>query len=332
MTLPRPGFIAMLTSALLVLMLAALAIGPQSMDAAPLIGAVTGRGDDASAMILFDIRLPRLIAAAMVGATLGMAGAALQGLTRNPLAEPGLLGVSACATLGATLTLYFGIAAAAPMAVQAGAITGALIATALAALFARRMAGINGLILAGVGLSSFAGALMALLLNFAPNPFSLSDMINWTLGSVANRSLNDCAAALPFIAVGMALMLSAARGLSLLVLGEAAAAAHGLNLRSLRWRVIGGTGVAVGGAVALAGAIGFVGIVAPHLVKARVGHVMGRALLPSALVGAMLTVGADMLVRLLPTTTELKLGVVAALFGAPLFLYIALRSQGDRDD
>lgn len=321
-----------LVTLLALLMIAALGIGPQSIDAAPLRALLGGGGDDAARMILFEIRLPRLIAAAMVGAALGMAGAALQGLTRNPLAEPGLLGVSASATLGATMTLYFGLAAAVPMAVQFGAISGALGATALIALIARRLPGINGLILAGVGLSSFAGALMALLLNFAPNPFSLSDMINWTLGSVANRSMADCAAALPFIVAGMALMLSTSRSLSLLVLGESAAAAHGLNVTALRRRIIAGTGIAIGGAVALAGAIGFVGIVAPHLVKARVGHVMGRALVPAALVGAMLTIGADMLVRLLPTTTELKLGVVAALFGAPLFLRIALQNGASRHD
>ncbi len=314
----------LLLAALGLLLVASLATGPQGMDVATLMAAL--RGDDPAATIIIgELRLPRSVAALLTGFALGIAGAALQGLTRNPLAEPGVLGVSACATLGATMVLYFGLAADHAGAVAAGAIGGALAATALLAAFAHRLHGVTSLILVGVGLSSFAGALMALILNFAPNPFSLSDLVNWSLGSVANRSLGDVAVAAPLIVAGSLLLFTQRRALALLAIGDVAAIAHGLNQRRARIVVIGGTGLAVGAAVALAGAVGFVGIVAPHLVRPWFGHDPGRILLPAGLAGAAMLMLADMLIRLAPTGTELRLGVVAALAGAPLFMLIAWR-------
>jgi iron complex transport system permease protein len=286
--------------------------------------------DAAAEIIVGELRLPRTLAAILTGFALGLSGAALQGLTRNPLAEPGVLGVSACATLGATLVLYFGFADQSPFGVGVGAIGGAMAATALLALFARRLHGITPLVLVGVGLSSLAGALMALILNFAPNPFSLSDLVNWSLGSVANRSLIDVAFAAPPILLGTVIALSQRSQLTLLTLGDMAAQAHGLNFRRLQWGVIGGTGLVVGAAVSLAGAVGFVGIVAPHLVRPWVAHNPGRTLLPAGLAGAAMLVLADLLIRLLPTSTELRLGVVAALAGAPLFMAIAWRRGAQR--
>ena len=321
---PKTPLFAILMLLLLTLTLASLATGPSGVDAATLVAALVGK-DPAASIIIGELRLPRTLAALIVGFALGLSGAALQGLTRNPLAEPGVLGVSACATLGATLMLYFGVAASNPLGVAGGAIAGALVATAILAAFARRLTGIATLILVGVGLSSLAGALMALLLNFAPNPFSLSDLVNWTLGSVANRSLADLATAAPPIAVGTLLIMAARGALSLLSIGDMAAAAHGLDYRRTRLLVIGGTGLTIGAAVALAGAVGFVGIVAPHLVRPWVRHDPGQTLLPAGLAGAAMLLVADMLVRLLPTDTELRLGVVAALAGAPLFMLIAWR-------
>jgi iron complex transport system permease protein len=248
----------------------------------------------------------------------------LQGLLRNPLAEPGVLGVSTCAALFASVALFFGwTTSVSPMAVA-----GALTATALIALAAVRTTSVTTLVLIGVGLSSFAGAVMALLLNLAPNPFTLADLINWTLGSVANRSFADIAAATPFLAVGAGLLLWARRGLWALTLGEEAAAGVGLDLRRLRIAVVIGAGAATGASVALAGAIGFVGIVAPHLVRPWVGHDPGRSLVPSALLAGLMLVVADIGVRVIPTTGELRLGVVAALVGAPLFVLIAMRRRG----
>jgi len=313
-----------LPALLLLAALLALTVGPDGVSPRLLTDAFAGT-DPAASIILLDIRLPRILAAALVGAALGLCGAALQALTRNPLAEPGILGVSAAATLGATLTLYFGLAAVWSWALPIGAIGGALLVTALLASAAVRTQGMASLILIGVGLSSLCGAVMALILNFAPTPFSLSDLINWTLGSVANRSLADVATTAPLILIGCALLASQRANLSLLSLGEAAAVAHGLDARRTRIAVIAGTGIATGAAVALAGAVGFVGIVAPHLVRPWTRHDPGRTLLPSAWLGALLLVLADLLVRLLPTQNELRLGVVAALAGAPIFTMIVLR-------
>jgi iron complex transport system permease protein len=204
-------------------------------------------------------------------------------------------------------------------------VAGALAATALIAAVALRTRGATTLILVGVGLSSFAGALMALLLNLAPNPFTLADMVNWTLGTVANRSFADIGLAAPFLLAGLLLLAACRRGLSALTLGEEAAAGMGLDLRRQRLAVVIGAGLATGGAVAIAGAIGFVGIVAPHLVRPLVGHDPARSLLPSALLAGVFLVLADIGVRLLPTEGELKLGVVAALVGAPVFVWIAAR-------
>ena len=283
----------------------------------------------ADQIIIWQIRLPRALAAFVVGAALGVSGAALQGLLRNPLAEPGVLGVSASAALGATLVIYYGLAGLMPWVVPIAAIIGALVATAVIALAALQTRSVVTLILVGVGLSSFAGALMSLLMNFAPNPFSLSDMINWMLGSVANRSFDDLAIAAPFMLAGLGLLFVTRRGLSALTLGEEAASGIGLDLSRQRIFVVLGAGLATGAAVSIAGAIGFVGIVAPHIVRPFVGHDPARSLLPSGLLGGLLLVVADIVVRLLPTAFELKLGVVAALIGAPAFVWIAMQRRAE---
>lgn len=317
-----------LAIASLVAIVAACFLGSVPLPADRLFAALLGQGLPGDTVVVWMIRLPRAIAAFLAGAALGMSGAALQGLLRNPLAEPGVLGVSACATLAATVALYYGLVGASPVALPAASIAGALAATALIAGAAMRTTSVATLILIGVGLSSFAGAIMALLLNLAPDPFSLADMINWTLGSVANRSFAEIAGTLPFIALGAALLLGTRRGLSALTLGEEAAAGIGLDLRRQRIAVVLGAGLATGASVALAGAIGFVGIVAPHLVRPWVGHDPARSLLPSALLAGLFLVLADVGVRLIPTTSELRLGVVAALVGAPLFTAIAARRRG----
>ncbi|TKD53289.1 FecCD family ABC transporter permease [Sphingomonas baiyangensis] len=316
-----------LAAASLAAIVAACFLGSTPLPPARLLAALFGMGDAGDTIVVWAIRLPRAIAAFVVGAALGASGAALQGLLRNPLAEPGVLGVSASAALTATVTLHFGLAAAFAWALPIAAVTGALAATALLAAAAIRTASIVTLILIGVALSSFAGALMALLTNLAPNPFTLADMVAWMLGSVANRSFADIALALPFLGGGVALLFATRRGLSALTLGEEAAAGAGLDLARQRLAVVAGAGLATGGAVALAGAIGFVGIVAPHLVRARVGHDPAATLLPASLLAGLFLVAADIGVRLIPGDGELKLGVVAALVGAPLFALIAARRR-----
>ena len=316
-----------LAAALVAAILAALLLGSVSLSPLRVLSALGLHGDPGDALVVWQIRLPRALAAAMVGAALGMSGAALQGLLRNPLAEPGILGVSATSALFATFVLFFGLAGIGPLVLPLAAIGGALTATVLVSFAALRTRSAVTLLLVGIGLSSFSAALMALLMNLAPTPFTLADMINWTLGTVANRGLSDLSYAAPFLAIGIAIMLATRRGLAALTLGEEAAEGLGVDLARQRIAVIVGAGLATGAAVSLAGAIGFVGIVAPHLVRPLVGHDPARLLAPSALLGALILVLADIGVRLLPTDAELRLGVVAALVGAPIFVWIAARGR-----
>ena len=318
-----PGLIA----ASVVAVFGACLLGSTPLPADRVLAAFFGGADVGDRLVVWQIRLPRALAAFITGAALGISGAALQGLLRNPLAEPGVLGVSASASLFATFSLYYGLAALSPWVLPIAAIAGALAATALIALAAIRTRSVVTLILIGVGLSSFSGAAMSLLMNLAPNPFSLSDMINWMLGSVANRSFEEVGLAAPFLIVGAAILLASRRGLSALTLGEEAASGVGLNLRSQRILTVLGAGLATGGSVALAGAIGFVGIVAPHIIRPFVKHDPARSLIPSALLAGLILVIADIGVRILPTTNELKLGVVAALIGAPAFVWIAVQRR-----
>lgn len=323
---PRTLFIALSVGTVLVLFAACL-LGSTPLSISQVIAALIGHAPIGDTIVVWQIRLPRALAAFVVGAALGASGAALQGLLRNPLAEPGVLGVTATASLFATFALYYGLAAGSHYLLPMYAIVGALAATSLLAAAAIRIRSVVTLILIGVGLSSFSAAAMSLLLNLAPNPFSLSDMINWLLGSVANRSFDDLQISTPFIAAGFAILFFSRRGLSALTLGEEAASGVGLDLRKQRIAVVLGAGLATGAAVALAGAIGFVGIVAPHLVRPFVDHDPARSLVPSALLAGIILVLADIGVRILPTTSELKLGVVAALIGAPAFVWIAMRRR-----
>ncbi len=318
---------ATLAAAGLVAIGGACLLGSTPLGVERVLAALLGGASPGDRIVVWEIRLPRAAAAFCAGAALGASGAALQGLLRNPLAEPGVLGVSATASLAATGVIYYGLVAAGAWAMPVAAIAGALAATALLTAIATRVGSVVALILVGVGLSSFAGAMMALLMNLAPNPFSLADMLNWTLGTVANRSLDDLALAVPFLASGLALLMLARRSLSALTLGEEAAAGVGVDLNRVRRLVVVGAGLATGASVSIAGAIGFVGIVAPHLVRPLVAHDPARTLVPSALLAGVILVVADVGVRVAPTDTELRLGVVAALIGAPVFVWIAARQR-----
>lgn len=296
---------------------------------ADLLALVQGGAHDPLASILvLDIRLPRTLAAFGVGAALGLAGAALQGLLRNPLADPGVLGVSGASALGAVIAVYFNLAALSIWAMPGLAIVMALGVTALLYTLGASSVSTTRLILVGVGLSSLAGSLMALMMNLAPNPFSLSDLVNWLLGSVANRSWADLGFAAPFWAAGLALVLLAGPGLRALTLGEEGASGLGANVARVRLLVITGSALLTGASVALAGIIGFVGIVAPHVVRPFVRHDPGDLLLPSALFAGTVLVLADTAVRVMPFAMEMKLGVAAALIGAPAFVWIAARARG----
>ena len=284
-------------------------------------------GDPTSgpAEVLWQVRAPRVATALMVGAALGLAGAVMQGLLRNPLADPGVLGVSAMAALGAALAIVAG-AAAVPGAVEAAALLGAALAGGLLILFSARVRSPEALILFGVALSSFAGAATALIFNLSPSPIATAEVMSWLLGSVQNRSWIDVAWVTPAIMLSGVLAAIAAPGLRMLSLGEETARTSGLPMARLRLMALLAAALATGAAVAVAGVIGFVGLAAPHLVRTLVKGDPGRVLFPSALAGGLMLVVADLLARMTPTDQELKLGVFTALVGAPLFALIAWRA------
>ena len=310
----------------------ALALGCVSMLVGPGGGpaeimAMLDRGDsDLAWMIVGQVRLPRTLLALMVGGTLGMAGAALQGYLRNPLADPGVVGVTSAASLGAVLALYSGISMAFPMALPLMGIVGAILCALLLQGLAGRGAVLT-LVLAGVAISSLCAALMSLALNLSPNPYAAAEIMFWLMGSVTDRSMDHVILAAPLMALGWLMLAIVARSLDTLSLGEEAAASLGVHIPRTRALVIGGTAISVGAATAISGGIGFIGLVVPHLLRSQVGHSPSRLLLASALGGAALLMAADILVRLLPTGMELKLGVVTALIGAPFFLWLIFRAR-----
>jgi len=300
-------------------------VGTAAVPVGDALAALAGQGDERVQAIVWELRLPRAVAAFAVGAALGLAGAALQGLLQNPLAEPGVLGVSAFSALGAVVAIFFGFAAVNSFAVPVAAILGASVATLLLVFAAMRGAGSVTLLLIGIGLSSFAGALMSLALNMAPNPYSLADLVNWMMGSVANRSWADILLGTSGWVIGAALVFLAGPGLRALSFGDETARSLGADPARIRLLVIGGTSLLAGASVATAGTIGFVGIVAPHVIRPFVRHDPQRLLIPSALLAGIILMAADIAIRVLPFQQELKLGVAAALVGGPVFIWIAAR-------
>ncbi|MET0294929.1 MAG: iron ABC transporter permease [Phenylobacterium sp.] len=317
-------FNLLLAVALLGLVVLALALGETPLAPADWLTALSSPGSP-QGEILWSIRAPRAAVAAAVGAALGLSGAVMQGLLRNPLADPGVLGVSAGAGLGAALAITLGLAAV-PGGVEGASLAAALAAGAALTALAVRFREPETLILFGVALSAFTGALTSLVFNLSTSPVSTSEILAWLLGSVANRDWGDLGRAAAPMAAGAALCAYAARGLVMLTLGEETAALSGLPMSRLRAAAVAGAALLTGAAVAMAGVIGFVGLAAPHLVRAGAGSDPARTLAPSAVAGAALLVGADLAGRLIPTDQELKLGVVTALFGAPLFALIAWRA------
>lgn len=279
------------------------------------------------ATVVREIRVPRAILACLIGASLGMSGAALQALVRNPLAEPGLIGVSALAALGAVIAYYSGLSSVHAFALPLGGIIGAFVAViALFALTGRGL-GTLTLILAGVAINSLGGALTALALNLSPNPFAAYEIFFWLMGSLSNRSSEHVYMVLPLMLCGWAFLLAAARGLDTFTLGEEVATTLGVNITRIRWFVVVGSALAVGAGVAVAGIVGFVGLVVPHLLRPFVGH-QPMVLIPvSGLGGAALTLAADLVSRAPIGGSELKLGVVTALIGAPFFLFLVLKTR-----
>ena len=279
--------------------------------------------DNADGWIFLELRLPRALLGLCVGAVLGLSGAVLQGYLRNPLADPTVLGVSASAALGGVLAIFLGINLV-PFGLFGCAMIGAG-ASILLLLAIGRGGGLIGFILGGMVLSTLAGALTALVISIAPNPFAASEIINWLMGALTDRLMEDVLTALPFMAIGALLLLTTGRALDALTLGENGARSLGVDLFRLQWLIVLGVGLSVGASVAVSGVVGFVGLIVPHLIRSFYGEQPSRILVPSALGGAILTLTADSLVRLIPGPGEMRLGIAMAVLGAPFFLLLLLR-------
>jgi len=287
------------------------------------LDALGGAGDPRW-LIVTQLRIPRTILAIAVGAVLGLAGATLQGYTRNPLADPGVLGVSSMGALGAVLTIFFSLAVASPWLLPLFAMAGAALGVVLLVLVAAPAGEAVGFLLAGVILNTLASAGVALALSLAPNPWASSEITSWLMGSLADRSVLDVRLALPFMVVGAGVLLATGPALDALTLGETGARALGVSLRRTQAMIAVGVGLACGAAVAVTGVIGFVGLITPHLVRRLVGNQPSRLLAPSALAGACLLLAADILVRLTPGANEVHVGVAMAALGAPFFLVLLI--------
>lgn len=309
------------------LFLGSLATGPVRLPPWTVAAALIGGGTEEQRIIVQEIRLPRAILGLAIGAILGLSGAALQGLLRNPLAAPSLFGAPQSAAFGAVLMIATGIADVRSFALPVAATAGAFASVFLLLAVAGRNAGLLLLILAGLAISSLAGAATALAMNLAPNPFAALEIAFWLLGSLEDRSFRHVLLAVPFILAGATLLLAQRDAFRTLALGEEAAQSLGVTITRLRLLVIAGVALGVGAAVAVAGTIGFIGLVAPHLVRPLVGHDPSRVLLPSALAGAGLLLAADIAVRLIPSTTDIKVGVLTAIIGVPFFLYLIVRER-----
>ena len=319
--------LAVLGALAAILFVLSLTVGPAAIAFRDSIAALVSGEGEGLVLIMREIRLPRALLGLMIGATLGLSGAALQGWLRNPLAEPGLLGVSASASLGAVLAIYTGLSAAFPLGLPLAALAGAVAAVVVVQAMAGIGRGTLTIILAGVAVSSFAAAMTSLALNLSPNPFAAMEITFWMMGSLTDRSMVHVWLAAPVILAGWAMLALLGRGLDALTLGADAAASMGVDLRRVQFLAVFGTAACVGAATAVAGAIAFVGLVVPHILRPLVGGLPSRLLPASALGGACVLLAADILVRLVAPGRDLKLGVLTAIVGAPFFLWLVWRTR-----
>jgi iron complex transport system permease protein len=311
-----------------VLFCASLLIGPAALGLSESLSALLSGDGGPVVLVMQEIRLPRAILGLLVGAVLGLSGAAMQGFLRNPLAEPGLIGVSSSAALGAVLALQTGLAAAFALALPLAALAGAALSVLLILALAGPRGGALSLILAGIAISALTGAGTQLVLNLSANPFAVMEIVYWMMGSLADRSMTHVWIGAPLMLAGGLLLLMTGRALDALTLGEDAAQSMGVSLRRLRLMIILGTAAAIGASVAVAGAIGFVGLVIPHLLRPLTGGQPSRLLPAAMLGGAAMLLASDIAVRLIAPDQDLKLGVLTALVGAPFFLHLLWRMRG----
>lgn len=321
------GVTLILAGVVALLALASLGTGPVRLSPLSVLDALYGGGSDVHRIIVREIRLPRALLALAIGAILGLSGAALQGLLRNPLASPSLFGAPQSAAFGAVLMISLGWADVRSYALPVAGIAMAFTSVFALLVVAGRNAGLVLLILAGLAISSLAGAMTALVMNLSSNPFAALEIAFWLLGSLEDRSFRHVALALPFIVVGAIILISQRASFRALSLGEETAQSLGVNVGRLRLLVISGVALGVGGAVAVTGTIGFIGLVAPHLMRPLIGHDPGRLLIPSALAGSALLLAADIAVRIIPSTSDIKVGVLTSIIGVPFFLYLIMRER-----
>src|SRR5438045_7907673 len=323
----RSGVLAGLIILVVLLALISLGIGPVRLTPVAVIDALVGGGSDVQQVIVREIRLPRTILGVAIGAILGLSGAALQGLLRNPLASPSLFGAPQSAAFGAVLVISLGLADVRSWAMPVAAIAMAFTSVFVLLAIAGRNAGLLILILAGLAISSLAGAMTALVMNLSSNPFVVLEIAFWLLGSLEDRSFRHVVLALPFILAGGAILISQRNAFRALTLGEETAQSLGVDVGRLRLMVISGVALGVGGAVAVSGTIGFIGLVAPHLMRPSVGHEPTPILVPSALTGSALLISADIVVRIIPSASDIKVGVLTSIIGVPFFLYLIMRER-----
>ena len=323
----RVSVMAGLVALVALLVLLSLGIGPVRLSPLAVIDALFGGGSDVAQVIVREIRLPRTILGFAIGAMLGLSGAALQGLLRNPLASPSLFGAPQSAAFGAVLVIALGLADVRSYALPVAAISAAFASVFALLAIAGRNAGLLILILAGLAISSLAGAATALVMNLSSNPFAVLEIAFWLLGSLEDRSFRHVVLALPFIAAGAIILMSRRHAFRALSLGEETAQSLGVDVGRLRLMVIAGVALGVGGGVAVSGTIGFIGLVAPHLMRPLIGHDPARLLVPSALTGAALLLAADIAVRIIPSTSDIKVGVLTSIIGVPFFLYLIMRER-----
>jgi iron complex transport system permease protein len=323
----RIGATAALAALVGLLALISLGIGPVRLSPLAVTEALFGGGSEVSQVIVREIRLPRTLLALAIGAILGLSGASLQGLLRNPLASPSLFGAPQSAAFGAVLVIALGLADVRSYALPVVAICAAFASVFVLLSIAGRNAGLLILILSGLAISSFAGAATALVMNLSSNPFAALEIAFWLLGSLEDRSFQHVMLAFPFIIAGAIMLFSQRHAFRALSLGEETAQSLGVDVGRLRLFVISGVALGVGGAVAVTGTIGFIGLVAPHLMRPLIGHDPGRLLVPSALTGSALLLAADIAVRIVPSTSDIKVGVLTSIIGVPFFLYLIMRER-----
>jgi iron complex transport system permease protein len=293
------------------------------------LGLYAGAISDVEASIVWDGRLPRFLVAFLVGFSLGGAGTIMQGIFKNPMASPGVMGIDAGAALGAVLAIYLGLASYSLVALPCAAIVFSLLT--LVMVFAIATSGgrtsVSTLLLAGIALSLVFGALTSFVITLSTAEFDVGRVIvNWLMGDLNNRSWEHVAIVIPTTLVALLGTLFFARDLNLLMLGEETAANLGVNIRRARNGLLLFSSIETGGAIAVSGVIGFVGLVAPHIMRSLTGPDNRKLIFSSGLLAAVFIIYADLFVRLI-VTVDLKVGIITSMLGGPFFLYLIVKHR-----